>query len=223
MSKFIETPTKAMQSIRSFVKEVYHQTLHNYRDETGGNMLDKHQVHLVATLAKETSEYIINTSTDQLTAIKNNLLSVISTLPESNTRHDCQLELLFGIGATLFSLYNYINVQTDSAQVSRRNKNSISSLNHIVKIQEDHLKHLEIELAHDRYSYLQNFKFNPALLILATQDITFQTKTILNKFLNTIQQLQVKRLSPDFLQVSKPSKSCSHTYKILPIRVTWIF
>jgi hypothetical protein len=149
-------------------------------------------------LSKETSEYILNTSIDQLSAIKNNLLSVTSPLPESTTRSVSQLELLFGMGATLFSLYNYINTQSDTAQITR-NKNSIRSFTHIAEIQEDHLKHLEIEIATNRYFYLQNLKFNPALLVSATQDITMQTSTISNKFLTTIQQLQIKRLSPDFL------------------------
>jgi hypothetical protein len=175
----------------------------------GGNMVDKHQAHLAATLVKETSEYILNTSMDQLSAMKNNLLSVTSTLPESTTRPERQLELLFGIGATLFSLYNYINTQSDTAQMTR-NKNSISSLTHIKEIQEDHLKHLEIEMATNRYFYLQNLKFNPALLVSATQDITIQTSTISNKFLNTIQQLQLKRLSPDFLQGSKIKRLLTH-------------
>jgi hypothetical protein len=148
MSKIIETPTKAMQQIKSYVKEVYQQSLKCYRDERRGNMMDKHQAHLAATLIKETSDYILNPTTDQITAIKNNLMSITSTLPESNTRPERQLELLFGIGATLFSLYNYINTQADNAQISR-NKKSISSLTHIAEIQEDHLKHLEIEMAND--------------------------------------------------------------------------
>jgi pyruvoyl-dependent arginine decarboxylase (PvlArgDC) len=59
---------------------------------------------------------------DQLSAIKNNLLSVTSTLPKSNTRPERQLELLFGIGATLFSLYNYINTQADNAQITKKIK-----------------------------------------------------------------------------------------------------
>ena len=96
-------------------------------------MLDKHQAHLAATLIKETSDYILNTSTDQLSAIKNNLLDVTSTMPESNTRPEHQLELLFGIGATLFSLYNYINTQAVTLQITR-NKNSISSLTHIAEM-----------------------------------------------------------------------------------------
>jgi pyruvoyl-dependent arginine decarboxylase (PvlArgDC) len=162
-------------------------------------MVDKHQAHLAGTLVKETSEYILNTYMDQFSTIKNNLLSVTSTLPESTTRPEHQLELLFGIGATLFSLYNYINTQQDTA-ITTRNKNSISSLTHIAEIQEDHLKHLEIEMATNRYFYLQNLKFNPALLVSATQDITMQAISISNKFLNTIQQLQLKRLCPDFLQ-----------------------
>jgi hypothetical protein len=78
-------------------------------------------------------------------------------LPESNTRPERQLELLFGIGTTHFSPYNYINTQSDSAQISR-NKNWISSLTHIVEIQEDHLKHIDSEVANDRIFYLQNLQ-----------------------------------------------------------------
>jgi hypothetical protein len=198
LSKIIDTPTVAMQHMKTYLKEVYQQSLIYYRDERRGNMMDKHQAHLAATLIKETSNYILNTSTDQLSAIKNNLLSVTSTLPESNIIPERQLELLFGIEATLFSLCNYINTQADNAQITR-NKNSISSLTHTAEIQEDHLKHLEIEMANNRYFYLQSFKFNLAILVSAAQDITMQTSTISNKFLNTIQQLQLKRLSPDFL------------------------
>jgi 4-diphosphocytidyl-2C-methyl-D-erythritol kinase len=150
MSKIIETPNIAMQHMRTYVKEVYQQSLMYYRDERRGNMVDKHQAHLAATLVKETSEYILNTSNDQLSAIKNNLLSVTSTLPESKTRPERQLELLLGTGATLFSLYNFINTQADNPQISR-NKNSMSILTHIAEVQEDHLKHLEIKMTNNRY------------------------------------------------------------------------
>jgi hypothetical protein len=46
------------------------------------------------------------------------------------------------------------------------------------------------------------FKFNPALLVWACQDITFQSDTISNKFLATIKQLKLKIILPDFLQGS---------------------
>ena len=213
LSKIIETPTLALQKMKGYVKDVYQQSLMYYRDEGRGNVVDKHQAHLAATLIKEQSDYILNTSSDQLSAIKNNLLSITSTLPESNTRPERQLELLFGIGATLFSLYNYINTQSDTAQITR-NKNSIRSLTHIAEIQEDHLKHLDIEMATNRYLYLQNLKFNPALLLSATQDITMQTNAVSNKFTNTIQQLQVKRLSPDFLQGETIIKLFTHLQNI---------
>jgi hypothetical protein len=179
LSKIIDTPTEAMQHTRTYVKDVYEQSVRYNSDERRGNMVDKHQAHLAATLIKKTSEYILNTSMDQLSAMKNNLLSFTSTLPESTTRPEHQLELLFGIGATLFSLYNFINTQSDTAQITI-NKNSISSFTHIAEIQEDHLKHLEIEMAANRYFYLQNLKFNPALLVSVTQDITMQTNTISN-------------------------------------------
>jgi hypothetical protein len=52
-------------------------------------MGDKHQAHLI----KESRDFIFNTSLDQLTAIKNNLISVTSTLPASNIKPERQLEL----------------------------------------------------------------------------------------------------------------------------------
>jgi hypothetical protein len=57
-----------------------------HRDEQQGNLVDKHQAHLAAKWSK-TSDFILNIS-EQLTPIKNNLLSVTSTLPESNTRFE---------------------------------------------------------------------------------------------------------------------------------------
>jgi hypothetical protein len=68
-------------------------------------------------------------------------------------------------------------------------------------------------MANDRYFYLQSLKLNPALLVSASQDIIFQTHTILDKFLNTFQQIQLKRLLTNFLQgstinVHTPSKHC---------------
>jgi hypothetical protein len=65
-------------------------------------------------------------------------------------------------------------------------------------------------MADNSYFYLQNLKFNPALLVSATQDIIMQTNTISNKFLSTIQQLQLKRLSPDFLQGSTIKRLFTH-------------
>jgi hypothetical protein len=41
-----------------------------------------------------------------------------------------------------------------------------------------------------------------------------QTNAISNKFINTIQQLQLKRLSPDFLQGSTINKLFAHLQNI---------
>jgi hypothetical protein len=57
-------------------------------------------------------------------------------------------------------------------------------------------------VANNRYFYLQSLEFNIAILVSACQGITFQTNSISVKFLSTIQQLQVKRLSLNFLQGS---------------------
>jgi hypothetical protein len=76
-----------------------------------------------------------------------------------------------------------------------RNTKSVSSLTHVLEIQEDHLKHPYNEVSNNIYFNLQQLKFNPALLVLACQDVTFQTNTISDKFLSTIQKLQVKQVS----------------------------
>jgi hypothetical protein len=82
LSKIIDTLTEAMQHIRTYVKDLYEQAVRYNRDERRGNMVDKHQAHLAATLVKVMSDYILNTPIDQLSAIKNKLLSIISILPE---------------------------------------------------------------------------------------------------------------------------------------------
>ena len=125
LSTVIETPMKAMRQVKAFVNNVYQISLVYYREDHHPNTVDKHQAHVAAQLVKESSDFVMNTSYDQLTEIKNNLISIISTLPESNTRPELQVELLFGLGATLFSLYNYINQKADNNQISR-NKQSIT-------------------------------------------------------------------------------------------------
>jgi hypothetical protein len=40
-------------------------------------------------------------------------------MPTSNTRPERQQELLFGLGATLFSLYNYTDQNADNQKYSK--------------------------------------------------------------------------------------------------------
>ena len=65
-------------------------------------------------------------------------------------------------------------------------------------------------MENNRYFYVQSLKFNPAILVSACQDITFQTNVISDKFLSTIQQLQVKRLSRNFMSGSTIVKLFKH-------------
>jgi hypothetical protein len=105
------------------------------------------------------------------------------------------------MGATLFSVYNYINHQADSQHISR-NTQSIS------KCQKDHLKHIEVEVATTCYLYLQSLNFNSAC-----QDLPFQGNTITDKFLSTLQQFQFQGLSSNFLKDPELSKfqQATHT------------
>jgi hypothetical protein len=90
-----------MAAIKMFVKKVFQQSFNSHKNEQKGELsIDNHQAHLAATVIKESSYYILNMLSGQLTSIKNNLLSITSTLPQSKTRPDRQLELLFGIGDT---------------------------------------------------------------------------------------------------------------------------
>jgi hypothetical protein len=63
-------------------------------------------------------------------------------------------------------MYNCINQNADSAQINKKSK-SISSLTDIAEIQEDHLKHLDIEIAKNSYFYIQSLIFNPTILVTA--------------------------------------------------------
>jgi hypothetical protein len=67
-----------------------------------------------------------------------------------------------------------------------KNTQTISSLTHISEIQEDQMKHLDIEVASNPISYLQFIKLSPAILVSAWQEITFQTNFISDNFLLTI-------------------------------------
>jgi hypothetical protein len=96
---------------------------------------------------KESSDFILNTFSDQLTAIQNNLLSVLSTLPTQKLEQKDKLNFYLD-WHNIIQLVNYINQQAGDSQISRNN-NSINSLTPIVKIQVDHLRHLELEMAND--------------------------------------------------------------------------
>jgi hypothetical protein len=132
---------------------MYQQSLMYYKDQQRDNVANKHQAHLAAQLLKDTISFKMNMSSNQLISSKNIIMSVTSALPTSNHRTERQLGLLFGLGAKLFSLYNYINHDADSTHIAK-NTLSISSFTHITEIQESHLKHLEIEVANNCYLYL---------------------------------------------------------------------
>jgi pyruvoyl-dependent arginine decarboxylase (PvlArgDC) len=97
----------------------------------------------------------MNTSSDQLVPIKNNLLSVTSMLPNSNTRPERQLEPLFGLGATLFSLYNYNYNNADNSQISKNTQ--YRRFTHLSEIQENRMKHQDNEVANNLTIVISTF------------------------------------------------------------------
>jgi hypothetical protein len=98
--------------------------------------------HLAATLIKESSDLLLNTSFDQQNYIKKIFCLSHQHCLNNKNRPERQLELL------LFSLYNYINLQADNRQISRTT-NFINDLTHVAEIQENYLRRLEIEVAND--------------------------------------------------------------------------
>jgi hypothetical protein len=77
-----------------------------------------------------------------------------------------------------------------------------------VDIQEEHLKNLDIRMTNDHNFFLQQLKFNPAFFVSACQDVTFQPHAISDKCLATFQQLQLKSISPNFLQMINHDQTC---------------
>jgi hypothetical protein len=59
-----------MKTIETCLKNVYQQLLFYYKDHQRCNIADKHQAHLAAQLIKDTSDYIMNTSSDQLALLQ---------------------------------------------------------------------------------------------------------------------------------------------------------
>ena len=61
LSKVIDTPTKAMETIKSYVTNVYQNSMMYYRDDHRTKPVDKHQAHLAANLIRDSCEFVINT------------------------------------------------------------------------------------------------------------------------------------------------------------------
>jgi hypothetical protein len=118
-----------MKTIEAYIKNVYQQLLMYYKDQQTGNIADKHQAHLGAQLIKDTRDFIRNKSSDQLVSIQNNIMSITSMLPNSNTTPERQLELLRS-GSNTTQFYNYINHNADNIKIIK-NTLSISSLTNI--------------------------------------------------------------------------------------------
>ena len=75
-----------MKTIEAYIKNVNQQLLMYYKDQQRGNIADKHQAHIAAQLINDTSDFIMNTSSDQIVPIQTNIMSVISKLTNSNAR-----------------------------------------------------------------------------------------------------------------------------------------
>ena len=75
----------------------------------------------------------------------------------------------------------------------------IKSITHILELDRDHFKHLDIQAQTNKYLAMQQLQFNPVLLESSTQNIVFSTLRIADKIMGAVQQLRVHRLSPGLL------------------------
>jgi hypothetical protein len=117
---------------------LYQQSFNSLRNEQRGKVsIDKHKDHLAASVIKESSDYILNTSSSQLTSIKNNLLShqhcPNQKLGQKDSFNSSLVQGLIYSDCTIISTSNLI------ADKFLENTLSIKDLTHIAEIQENHL------------------------------------------------------------------------------------
>ena len=88
------------------------------------------------------AEDIAAISYSEQVMMERQLQLITSTIPSATSgRQKRQLGIIFSIAGTLFGLFNYINTPEYNEQ-NTKNKHSVSA----VKIQEDHLCHLDFEV-----------------------------------------------------------------------------
>ena len=201
LTTIMETPKMAINKIKAQNKNVYTMTIAELKNTAGFNKSDSLS-QVIAQQAFNTAEDIATIAYSELDILQRQLISSTITLPSATTgRQERQLGLIFGIAGTLFSLYNYINTPEYNEQ-TKRNKQSIEALTHISRIQEHHLDHLDFEVEANRRHIIQSIASEPSLILAAANNVVFIANNIVSKFLSTITQLQIQRLSPLLLEGS---------------------
>ena len=207
IEQFLQMPTKAIETIKSISSNVDQQSSMNYQMDPRNKNVKAYLGYKAAQLRADSNEFILKRSCSQLTAVKEYLNLKASTW--------------FGRGKrTLFDISNFINPQQESSQLKYDGK-SIKNMTHIAEIQENYLSHLDINVTINRYLTLQGSplqikaaaQLDPALLFIAAQEIISKTTTISDDLLSAIQQVQMNRLSTNFLQGSTINKIYNHLLK----------
>ena len=90
----------------------------------------------IAQQSHDMAEDIATIAYSELDILERQLQSITLTVPLATTgRQKPQLRLIFGTAGTLFSLFNLINTPEYNEQ-TKRNKQPISALTHLTRIQE---------------------------------------------------------------------------------------
>jgi hypothetical protein len=100
---------------------------------------------------------------------------------------------------TTFSAINAVQIYNLHKDNIVNNK-KMATLSHISQIQEEHIKHLEIENDSQNQITLNELRFNPAILASAAHQVVIQSSDTIHKVKSTMLQAQNHELSTDFLR-----------------------
>jgi hypothetical protein len=104
-----------------------------------------------------------------------------------------------------FGAINAIQIKSIKKQTLSNRKDIMT---HINKIQENHLKHSELEIASQNKIILNALRYNPAVLATtANQVVIKSSEIIIHKVKATIQQAQNNRLPKKLLQGDTVNKT----------------
>ena len=201
IGNFTETPKKAMKLIEKYTHNIYTNSLTYFKMDPRNYQVPDVVAQEAAILTQNQNMFVYNNSMSELQEIYEDMRSVTSTLPTEQDRDKRQIGLLFGIGSAIFASKNFLSIQ----KLERENqieKGQIKAITHILEIDRDHFKHLDIESQTNRYLAMQQLQFNPVLLESSAQNIVFRTLRIADKVMGAVQQLQIHRLSTNLLRGS---------------------
>ena len=201
LGEFEETPAKAMKIIEKYTHNIFTNSLEYFKQDPRNYQVPQAIAEEAAILTQNQNMFVFNNSMSELEEIQEDLRSITGTLPTKSDRETRQIGLLFGIGSAIFASKNYLSIlRLEKDRDIERNQ--IKAITHILDIDKEHFKHLDIQSQTNRYLAMQQLQFNPVLLESSAQNIVFRTLRIADKIMGAVQQLQVHRLSTNLFRGS---------------------